>query len=129
MSLSTPELAVTELDEAFARRDLEAVLSHYEDDAVLVVEPGRIARGKEQLRRVFEYLFTLNGTAKQLDTHVLETGDIALFTSRWVFKGIDSSGVPFERESNATSVFRRGADGFWRMIIDNSYGPAVLDRN
>ena len=126
MSQSTPDSVVIELDEAFARRDLEAVLSYYEEDAVLVVEPGRIARGKEQLRRVFEYLFTLNGTAKQLKTHVLEAGDMALFTSRWVFKGVDASGVPFERESIATSVFRRSGDGSWRMIIDNSYGPAVL---
>jgi ketosteroid isomerase-like protein len=26
----------------------------------------------------------------------------------------------------ATSVFRRAENGAWRMVIDNSHGPAVL---
>jgi ketosteroid isomerase-like protein len=32
----TPDQAVIELDEAFARRDLAGVLAFYEDDAVVV---------------------------------------------------------------------------------------------
>lgn len=40
-----PEAAVKQLDEAFARADLEAVLAFCEDDAVVVVERGRPARG------------------------------------------------------------------------------------
>jgi ketosteroid isomerase-like protein len=41
----TPLQAVLDLDDAFARKDIEAVLSFYEDSAVLVIEPGRLARG------------------------------------------------------------------------------------
>ncbi len=126
MTASGVELAVKSLDEAFARKDLAAVLSFYEDDAVLVVEPGRVARGKNELARFFEFLFTLNGRAEQLETHVLESGEIALFTSKWRFHGTSSDGRVFEKQSVATSVFRRAENGAWRMVIDNSHGPAVL---
>ena len=128
MELNGVEAAVRELDEAFARKDLNRVLSFYEFDAVVVIEPGRIARGREELSKLFEFLFTLNGHAEQLQTHVIEAGEIALFTSRWRFKGITPDGKSFEKESVATSVFRRAQDGAWRMIIDNSHGPAVLSR-
>ena len=126
MFASSPEQAVKELDEAFARADLEAVLGFYEDDAVVVVEPGRLARGKDELARFFSHAFALKGTATQIETNVLESGDIALFTSSWRFVGANLDGTPFQRESIATSVFRKGLDGGWRMVIDNSYGPAIL---
>jgi uncharacterized protein (TIGR02246 family) len=126
MTVSSVELAVQALDDAFARKDLAAVLSLYEEDAVLVVEPGRVAKGKEELARFFQFLFTLNGRAEQLETHVLESGEIALFTSRWRFSGTSPEGRAFQKQSVATSVFRRAKNGTWRMVIDNSHGPAVL---
>jgi ketosteroid isomerase-like protein len=126
VGVSEVDVAVEMLDDAFARRDLEAVLSFYEDDAVVVVEPGRLARGKVEITRFFQFLFTLNGRAEQLQTNVIECGETALFTSRWRFVGTSPGGVPFEKEAVATSVFRRNSGGNWRMVIDNSHGPAVL---
>lgn len=126
MKATTVDDAVKQLDEAFGRSDIEAVLSFYEDDAVVVVEPGRLARGKPDLRKFFLHVFALKGTAEQIDTHVLESGDVALFTSRWRFTGTASDGARFQKESIATSVFRKGDDGGWRIVIDNSHGPAVL---
>jgi uncharacterized protein (TIGR02246 family) len=126
MSANTIDEAVKKLDEAFGQFDLEAVLAFYEDDAVLVIEPGRLARGREELRAFFKRVFALKGKAEQMETHVLESGDIALFTSRWRFTGIAPDGTSFQKESIATSVFRKGEDGGWRMVIDNSHGPAVL---
>lgn len=126
MLANTPDDAVKKLDEAFGRSDLEAVLAFYEDDAVLVVEPGRLARGKQELKSFFSRVFALKGVAEQIETNVLESGDIALFTSRWRFTGVTPDGTPFQKESTATSVFRKGEDGGWRMVIDNSHGPAVL---
>ncbi len=39
---------VGELDSAVNRGDLEAVLSFYSDDAVMVVQPRQLARGKDE---------------------------------------------------------------------------------
>ncbi|MGH7796733.1 MAG: YybH family protein [Candidatus Binatia bacterium] len=69
MPARTPDEAVKELDRAFARRDIEAVLAFYEDSAAVVVEPGRIVRGKEELRKFFTQLFALKGqSAAALDS-------------------------------------------------------------
>jgi uncharacterized protein (TIGR02246 family) len=121
------ESLVRELDEAFARRDLRGVLAFYEDNAVVVAEPGRIVKGRAALEKLFTDLFTLNGHAEQLKIRVIEADDIALFISRWRFSGTSPGGESFTRDFVATSVFRKGADQRWRLIVDNSFGPAVLD--
>jgi uncharacterized protein (TIGR02246 family) len=126
---TTPLEAVKELDDALERGDLEAVLNFYEDDAVVVVvvEPNRLARGKKDLREFFTYLFTLTPSARQIRTRVIESGDIALFISKWVLSGFDVNGQPFSRKAIATCVFRKNADEKWRLVIDNSLGPAILE--
>lgn len=127
MIARTPLEAVELLDEAFNRGDLDAVLSFYEEGATVVVEPGRLATGKDELRRVFEWILTnMKGTAAQEKTHVIETGDIALFTSKWNYSGTNADGSPISRESYASVILRKHADGGWRIVVDNSWGPAVL---
>jgi ketosteroid isomerase-like protein len=127
MSKHSLEETVEMLDEAFNRGDIEAVLAFYEDEAVVVVEPGRLARGKVAIRAAFEFVFSLQGMAKQIKTNVVESGDLALFLSKWTFTGTLPDGTPFTRESTATCVFRKNSGGEWRCLIDNSYGTAVLD--
>ena len=118
---------VEKMDEAFNRGDIEAVLDFYEDEATVVLEPGRIVQGKERLREAFQFILGLQGVARQIKTNVIEASDIALFTSRWIFTGKTPDGAPFSREAVATTVFRKQADQTWRCAIDNPYGPAVLD--
>jgi len=120
---------VEDLDAAVNRKDLETVLSYYEENAVLVMEPGRVARGISEIRGFFKVVFDMNISAKQTSTYVLQAEDIALFTSKWIANGTLPSGESFTNENVATSVFRKSDKGQWRMIIDNSFGPAVLDSN
>src|SRR5918911_327402 len=127
MMAQTPMEAVELLDEAFNRADLEAVLSFYEDGATMVIEPGRLANGKTELRSAYEWIFSnIKGVARQEKTHVIESGDLALFTSRWYFSGTMADGTPFLREAYASVILRRQTDGSWRVVVDNSWGPAVL---
>jgi uncharacterized protein (TIGR02246 family) len=118
---------VEKMDEAFNRGDIEAVLDFYEDNAIVVLEPGRFVQGKASLREAFERLLGWQGVATQSKTEVIEADDIALFISKWNFSGKMPDGTPVSRDAIATSVFRKQPDGKWRCIVDNSYGPAVLD--
>ena len=121
--LETVEL----LDEAFNRGELEAVLSFYEEGAAMVLEPGRLARGKPELRSAYEWIFSnMAGTARQEKTHVIESDDIALFTSKWSYAGMTADGTPVSRESYASVILRKQSDGHWLIVVDNSWGPAVL---
>src|SRR5947209_6565646 len=114
MNAQSPLEAIELLDEAFNQRDIETVLDFYEDGAVMVVEPGRLACGKIEIRRIYEWIFVnLKGTATQDKTHVIETGDIALFTSKWKFADAMLNGDSASRESYASVILRRQADGRW----------------
>lgn len=127
MNAETVELAVAGLDDAFNRRDLEGVLAYYEDDAVLMVEPNRSIAGREQLRGFFELFLASKSMARQEVVRVIANGDLALFLSRWILTTPLSGAAVDTQHHVATSVFRRGADGYWRLSIDNSFGPSVLD--
>ncbi len=126
--MTSPLETVEMLDGAFNRGDLEAILSFYEDGAAMVLEPGRLVAGKPELRRAYEWILNnMKGVARQEKTHVIETGDIALFTSKWSYSGTTPDGTPVSRESYASVVLRKQRDGNWRIVVDNSWGPAVLD--
>lgn len=124
MIAESPERAVELLDRAFNERDIETVLGFYEEAAVVVAEPGKLARGKQELRSFFERVMRSGSSAKQLKTHVIEADGVALFLSRWTLRIADENAD--ERTFIATTVFRRQSDGGWKALIDNSLGPLVL---
>ena len=98
MANNTPEEAVARVDEALNEGDIEAILDFYEDGAVMVAEPGRIVQGKANMRETFEAILRLKGVARQLKTHVIEAGDLALLSPSGVFPGKLPTELPF-RES------------------------------
>lgn len=122
----SPEHAVEMLDQAFNNGDLEAVLAFYEEAATLVATPITVLRGRAQLRAFFESALRSGSHAKQLKTRVIESGEIALFLSRWTL--IPKNAAPETRqEFFATTVMRKQSDGSWKVLIDNPIGPAALD--
>ncbi len=101
------------------------------DDAVLVMEPGRVAKGKAEIRDFFQFIFGMEVKAKQIKTNILEVGDIALFTSRWIAEGRTPDGNSFSNSFLITykaqpffpsSPRRRGSRGFARNWIPASAG-------
>jgi ketosteroid isomerase-like protein len=122
MIATSPEHAVELLDRAFAQGDLHAVLSFYEDAAVVITEPGKAARGTAELRSFFARAMQSGSSAKQLQTQVIEADGVALFLSRWVLQVKGAR----ERTFTATTVFRKQPDGGWKALIDNPFGPLIL---
>jgi ketosteroid isomerase-like protein len=126
MVATSPEHAVELVDKAFNEGDLATVLSFYEDAAVVITEPGKAARGKEELKDFFGRVMRSGSSAKQLKTHVIEADGVALFLSRWTLEVKDAKTGVSSRTFTATTVFRRQPDGGWRALIDNSFGPLML---
>jgi ketosteroid isomerase-like protein len=87
--MQSPNDAIIELDAAVNSKNMGTVLGFYEDDALRVMQPGRAAgrqggnpAGWQRVRPRFAiYLFGMDINAEQIATHVMESGDIALFTS------------------------------------------------
>lgn len=118
-------------DEAINREDFDALMDFYTDDATLVVVPGRAANGKDEIRQAYvalaeHYQHTLYVT--QGDMIVIEGGDTALVIAQTNVRANMKTAAPTMETRNATYVFRRGDDGRWRCIVDNSYGAALLNQ-
>jgi ketosteroid isomerase-like protein len=128
IAATSPEHAVELLDQAFNEGNLDAVLSFYEDAAVVAPQPHRIARGTGELRAFFVEAMRSRPSAKQIKTRVLEADGIALFLSRWTLVPKDGSSAN-ATTFVATTVFRRQPDGHWKILIDNPLGPILLDAN
>ena len=109
MATRDPRETVEALDDAFRRRDVDAVLRFYEDVAAVVIRPGMTVEGQRPLRDAFQALFHSfkePPIVKQLRTKVIEVDDVALFLSRWSISGTATDGTPISRVGEATSVLR-----------------------
>jgi ketosteroid isomerase-like protein len=100
----------------------------YADDAVLVIQPGMNAVGKERIRRAFAAIaahFEHALDVKQAEMEILEAGGTALVLAKTL---IAAKGRPVV-ERKATSVFRKESNDNWLCAIDNSYGHDLLKLN
>ena len=62
---------------------------------------------------------------KTIVRHVFVADDIAQLVVDWSIDGTGPDGKQVHLAGTACDVVRRGADGFWRFIIDNNQGTAV----
>ncbi|BCJ46986.1 hypothetical protein GCM10010168_34940 [Actinoplanes ianthinogenes] len=108
---------------AFDSGDVAAVEAMYEDDALLVPEPGNAVSGADRAAATERFL-ALGLPIQVRPRHVYTAGDIALLIVDWTIEGTGPDGVPVHIDGTATDVARRGADGTWRYVIDNPFGVA-----
>ena len=116
---------IEKADKAIVAEDLDTLLDIYTDDAILVVEPGRNAIGKDAIRKAFEAIavYFKNGLqVSQEGLEVLEAGETALVLANTV---ISAPNLPTTNRQ-ATYVFTKSKSGNWLCSIDNSYGHEVI---
>jgi uncharacterized protein (TIGR02246 family) len=116
-------------DRAITAEDFDALMDFYDDDATLVVKPGLIATGKEQIRRAFVAIaehFNHGITVRQGEMVVLESGDTALVIMETILDTVGKDDSTASTTRRATYVFRKSLGGKWLCVIDNSYGTDLL---
>jgi uncharacterized protein (TIGR02246 family) len=128
------EKAVSDFDAAWLAdwqsKDVEKIVARYADDAV-VMEPGMPAmKGKDAIRAgVAAFLndknFALTWTTTKIETS--KGGDLAY--SQVTFKATltdPTSHKPVTEIGKGASIYRKQADGTWKVILDinNSDAPA-----
>lgn len=123
----TPQQAIEQADDAFNRGDMDALLSCYDENAVWVVRPGDIVSGKPALQKRFEEILRLTPQVIKEKDCVIECDDIALCTIKWRMVGTDCDGSQLDTRGFASTVLNRQSDGHWRIVIDNPWGPAILE--
>lgn len=117
--------AIEQADQAINRRDLTALMEYYAEDATLVIEPGRHARGRAAIADAFRAIFAhfAHGlTVRQRDYHVIEGGGVALVVCKLSLSAQAGDAQRVSLERKPTYIFKQSPDGKWRCLIDNSYG-------
>lgn len=99
-----------------------------QEGAVLVVKPGMVAKGKEEIKKAFIAIaayFKNSIEPTQGEMVILESGDTALVLSQTMLVS-DKEETTYSMERKATYVFRENAQGKWLCAIDNSYGTELI---
>ena len=126
MTQPSPLDTINRLTEAINRGDLEAALDLYEPDAVLVAQPGQIARGHAGIRDALARFVSLKPTLRGQSQQLVDSGDIVLYCSRWTLTGTSPDGGKVEMAGVSSDILRRQSDGRWLIVIDNPWGTTIL---
>ncbi len=123
------EKQIHRADQAINNGDLDALTASYTTDAVLVVRPGLLASGHDDIRaahkRIAAY-FNHSLAVSQDKIHVIEAGDTALVMARANVQSPKKPDSAYSQERDAIYVYRRSDNGQWLCLIDNSYGFELL---
>ena len=122
---------IRQCDDAIKREDFETLMSYYADEAILVVKPGTIVRGKEAIKNAFVAIakyFNNSIVPTQGEMIILEAGDTALVLSQTLLTADKKKETEYSMDRRATYVFKRGAHGGWLCVIDNSYGTELIGK-
>lgn len=117
-------------DAAISRRDFDALMAFYAEDAALVVKPGMVVRGIPAIRRAFAAIsdyFQGQLEVTQGAMEVIEGADNALVIMETRLRYPDGQGGHIDEIRRATYVFRKEPDEQWRCTVDNSYGSSLVD--
>jgi Ketosteroid isomerase homolog len=114
---------IKKCDNAIKQEDFETLMNYYTDDAILVVKPGMIARGKEEIAKYFNNSIV----PTQGEMIILEAGDTALVISQTLL-ATDKKDSEYSMDRKATYVFKKNSQGEWLCAIDNSYGTDLINK-
>jgi uncharacterized protein (TIGR02246 family) len=121
---------IKKCDAAIKQEDFDTLMNYYSDDAILVVKPGMLAKGKEEIKKAFIAIakyFNNSLQPTQGEMMILETGDTALIISQTLLDA-DKQDSEYSMDRRATYVFKKNEHGEWLCAIDNSYGTDLLNK-
>jgi ketosteroid isomerase-like protein len=121
---------IKKCDTAIKQEDFDTLMNYYTDDAILVVKPGKIARGKAEIKNAFIAIakyFNNSIVPTQGEMIILETGDTALVISQTLLAA-DIKDSEYSLDRKATYVFKKNSQNGWLCAIDNSYGTDLIHK-
>ncbi|MBS3201691.1 YybH family protein [Turicibacter bilis] len=120
---------IEQADEAIRNEEFDKLMDFYTDDAVLVMMPGKLAHGKQEIKEAFIKIaayFKNSLVPTQGKMTMLEAGDTVLVLSQTLLESDNQDESEYAMERRATYVYRK-VNGKWLCAIDNSYGTTLLD--
>jgi len=122
------EHLIASLDQAVSNKDIESIREIYATDACLVKQPGELARGIDEITAHYEALFALN-IPLTITTEIVKSISVrsmVLVTSSWLMEGVDPEGNKGSVKKIANMVFVAADGDGWQLLVDNPFGPELL---
>lgn len=107
-------------DEATARTGVEGWMAAFAVDGAMLV-PGREVRGHDAIREIMTPAFADPGFSlrwEPLFADIGSGGDLGYTIGRWVRQTVGAEGDTIRAEGQYTTVWKRGEDGVWRVVLD-----------
>ena len=123
---------IAKADKAINERDFNTVANCYTEEAVLVIKPGMLAQGRDEIKAAHQKISDyFNGSlnVSQGNMVIIEAGDIALVLSKTFVESPDKLDSEFSTERDAIYIYKKTSDGKWLCAIDNSYGVELLKKD
>jgi len=121
------EAAIRANDADFAKaaeaKDLDKAVSHYMDDAVLFAPGAPAVVGKDNVRKFLQPIIngpTMQFTFSDVTVDVARSGDLAVDSGAFESTGKDAKGKPFTQKGRFVLVWKKQADGSWKIAADTS---------
>lgn len=125
MTASTPRELQIQFLEFFLAKNIDGLLSLYEDTGVFLSQTGEAAVGPEGIREALGGLLAAADKFDLIPAFAVEAGGVALMNSNWSLEGTDPAGNPLSLGGTTVEVARRQADGSWLYTIDSPFGVAA----
>ena len=122
MSKHSPGQVIERFSARLAEGDLDGMVELYEQDAAFAPQPGEAVSGHAAIREALKGFLALRPEMTGQVENVLIAGETALVANRWSLRGTQPDGQPVEMRGVSADVVRRGADGEWRIVIDDPWG-------
>ena len=129
MPATSLKAVIEACDRAISQEDYATLMEYYADDATLVVKPGMVVSGKENIRKAFIAIadyFQHRLVVTQGRMEIIVGGDNALVIMETRLDIPTPEGGTTQVTRRATYVFRR-QEQRWLCTVDNSYGTDLLD--
>jgi ketosteroid isomerase-like protein len=120
-----PEGVIPSLVERFNSGNVDAMMALYAPEAVFIANDGRAITDRTEIAAQFRRDMSLGLPLKANVRHVFVGDDTAQIVVDWSIAGKGPDDDDVHLGGSASDIVRRGSDGFWRYIIDNSQGTAV----
>ena len=121
-------MKAADIDPAFARAfnagDLDALLKLYDEQGVLVAEPGKRVQGLENIRQALAGFLALKLPIQLTLRHVYENGNIGFCVADWSIAGKAPDGKDLKVGGTSAEVVKKTSGGNWVYVIDSPYGTA-----
>ena len=120
------EAAIRAADADFAKaaaaKDLDKCMSLYADDAVFFSSGSPAVLGKDNIRNVIQRMLAapMQLTVNIASVDVARSGDLAMDRGTVEAAVTDKKGKTTTQTSEYVLVWKKGADGMWKIVADTS---------